>query len=114
MSFKKSKTTKIKLFLIIVISILAIQIFQPNFVYSKDDEVKEQVSDKAQQYTPETIRARLPEARKCVTEKPGNSWSECRFNCADICNEIIETYTRGVCNGVLIQACCGQHPSGCK
>lgn len=100
--------------LVVVTLILAIQIFQPYFVYSKDDEVKEEISDKAPKYTPETIRARIPEARKCVSEKPGNSWSECRFNCADICNEIIETYTRGVCNGVLIQVCCGQHPSGCK
>ena len=65
-------------------------------------------------FVAETKRARLNEARKCVKENPGNSWNECRYNCVDTCNEVLETYARGVCNGALIQICCGQHPTGCK
>lgn len=71
-------------------------------------------STESSKYVPENTRARLPEARKCIGLMSGNSWGECRYNCADICNEISDTYARGVCNGVLIQSCCGQHPSECK
>lgn len=68
----------------------------------------------AKEYLPENIRARLPEVRQCVKDDPGDSWKTCRANCDEVCNEILETYERGVCNGVLIQLCCYEQPSGCK
>ncbi len=68
----------------------------------------------AKEYIPEHIRARLPEVRDCFKIERGDNWKNCRANCADICNEIPETYERGVCNGVLIQLCCNEHPAGCN
>ena len=82
--------------------------------FAKEDTKEEIKEETSQQYSPENVRARLADVRKCFKENPGNSWSECRYKCADVCNQILETYARGVCNGVLIQLCCGQHPSECK
>lgn len=79
---------------------------------AKEEGAKEETTDT--KYVAENVRARLPEARKCIKENSGNSWNDCRYGCVEICNEIADTYSRGVCNGALIQICCGQHPSGCK
>lgn len=68
----------------------------------------------AKEYTPEHVRARLTEVRDCFKIERGDNWKNCRANCADICNDIQETYERGVCNGVLIQLCCNEHPVGCN
>jgi hypothetical protein len=83
-------------------------------VYAQESAKKEESVDKNPKYISESVRARLSEARKCVKENPGNSWNECRYSCVDICNEIEDTYSRGLCNGVLVQICCGQFPNGCK
>lgn len=80
------------------------------FAQEETNKVKKEVP----KYIPEHERARLKEARDCLKEDPGNTWKECRNDCAEICNQIIEPYERGVCNGVLIQLCCNQYPSGCK
>ncbi len=101
-----NKLFKLFFFVIICISLCSSFAFAQTESPSKPKE--------EQKYIPESIRARLPEARACTKERPGTNWTECRYNCADVCNEIIETYVRGVCNGVLIQICCGIHPSTCK
>ena len=62
----------------------------------------------------DSIRAQLPELRECVRKEPGTNWKSCKGNCYDICNEIQCDYDRGLCNGALIQLCCGEHPSDCK
>lgn len=74
--------------------------------------VKEKQADS--KYIPEHQRARLKEVRECIKEEPGTSWIECRHECAELCNQILEPYERGVCNGVAIQLCCSEHPTGCK
>ena len=67
-----------------------------------------------EQYMPEDKRARLNEARECFRENPGTSWKECRYSCAEVCSQVLETYARGVCHGVLIQLCCDQYPGKCR
>ena len=104
----KLNQSKFKIYTLVVLCSITILLFQilSNTVVSPALAAKE--------YIPEHIRARLPEVRECVKEDPGNSWKNCRANCDDICNEILEPYERGVCNGALIQLCCYEQPSGCK
>ncbi|MBI3309236.1 MAG: hypothetical protein HYZ79_07690 [Candidatus Melainabacteria bacterium] len=98
-----------KIKLPIIVSALVIAVFSSCSFVSAQEEKSEEP-----QFVHEHERSRLNEARQCLNENPGTSWTECRYNCVEVCNEVLETYTRGVCNGVLIQICCGIHPSGCK
>lgn len=114
MSLNLKNKGSITSFTTLIVLLIFFTTLSTDLTYAKEEAVKEETTDTNPKYVSENIRARLPEARKCTKENSGNSWGDCRYGCVEICNEIVDTYSRGVCNGALIQICCGQHPSGCK